>query len=359
VDIKSSSAATAIVAPETRDLTVLAEQLSGWLTARLNGARDLQLRNFSYPLGAGMSHETILFDAAWTADGALHQQGMVVRIKPYRKKLYLDDLFFQQFRLMQLMHTSGQVKTARPLWFEPDAGLLGASFFVMEKVGGRVPVSYPPYSREGWLFDAQSSQRQRAWESAVRQLACIQQVSTADASFLQLPGGPEFFDQEINRWLRFFDWVDPRREQSLLRACWDGLMAKSPANRADGIVWGDARLGNMMFGADFDVVAVMDWEHPSLGGALHDLGWWLLSDMNQTVIQGLKPLPGMGTREDTIALWREVSGKSADDIDWYIALASFKMEITGVRLSSLRQIPGYGKAGHLPGSRTAQLIEQL
>lgn len=92
----------------------------------------------------------------------------------------------------------------------------------------------------------------------------------------------------------------------------------------------------MMIGADGEVVAVMDWEQPSLGGALHDLGWWLHSDHNQTAGQGIPPLEGMGTRDETIALWSEVSGKSAADIGWYEAFACLKMECLALRMMTLR-----------------------
>jgi aminoglycoside phosphotransferase (APT) family kinase protein len=257
------------------------------------------------------------------------------------------------------MHASDKVRVAKPLWFEEDAALLGAPFFVMNKVSGRVPVSYPPYSRQGWLFDASPAQRRRAWEEAVRQLASIQLVCPDNARFLELPGGPNHFDQEIDRWRRYLDWVDPGHKQSLLRECWSQLMAKKPANRPEGIVWGDSRLGNMMFGDDFSVVAVMDWEHPSLGGALHDLGWWLCGDLIQTTAQGLKPLEGMGTRDETITLWSETGGKSAADIEWYVAFGFFKMESTGVRMTTLREMPAPAKTPHIPGTMTKKLLSDL
>ena len=55
-----------------------------------------------------------------------------------------------------------------------------------------------------------------------------------------------------------------------------------------------------------------------------------------------KYLPGMGTREETIALWEEISGKSAADIEWYEEFTQLKMACTGVRLGALR---GRGDAG--------------
>ena len=87
-----------------------------------------------------------------------------------------------------------------------------------------------------------------------------------------------------------------------MRDSFDRLRELEPKHRPEGIVWGDARLGNMIVGPDFKVAAVVDWEQPSLGGALHDLAWWVYSDHNQTFAQGIGPLAGMGTREETIAL---------------------------------------------------------
>ena len=348
----------AIVAPQVRDLADLALAMAGWLAERVPGARDIRVTNLSYPLGAGLSHETILFDAEWTEGGSPRAQGMVVRIKPSQVTVYQDDMFDEQYRLMQVMHDSGTVRIARPLWFEPDAALLSAPFFVMEKVAGRVAVSYPPYSKQGWLVDATPEQRATMWRDAVSQLAEIHRVPISSAPFLAMPGGATGFDQEIDRWRRYIDWVDPAGERRLLRDTFAELLAKGPANRPEGIVWGDARLGNMMIGPDFSVAAVMDWEQPSLGGALQDLGWWLQIDQNQTVAQGITPLGGMGNREQTIALWSEVSGKSAVDIEWYEAFACFKMECLAIRMIAIREMPAAMKMAE-PGSRTKAMLEAL
>lgn len=343
-----------IVAPETRDLDVLAAKLTAWLALKMPQAQGIILSNLAYPLGAGMSHETILFDAAWQEEGAARQQGMVVRIKPTRHHVYQDDMFEAQFRLMELMHCTQAVPLAQPLWFESDSTLLGAPFFVMQKVQGRVAVSYPPYSQSGWLVDATPTQRRVLWEDAVTQLARIQHVPIADADFAAVSGDfAEPFDQEVDRWRRYLDWVDPDARHELLRRGFDRLVAARPTNRAEGIVWGDARLGNMMVADNYSIAAVMDWEQPSLGGALHDLGWWIYSDFVQTEARGITTLDGMGSRADTIALWHYVSGKSAANIDWYETFAVFKMECLGLRMAVLRDMP------QLASNTGAQLARYL
>ena len=86
-----------IVAPETRDLAELAGALSGWLAQKMPGASDMVIDNLDYPRGAGMSHETILFDAHWREGGEAKSQGMVVRIKPEKKTVFPDNLFDEQY----------------------------------------------------------------------------------------------------------------------------------------------------------------------------------------------------------------------------------------------------------------------
>jgi aminoglycoside phosphotransferase (APT) family kinase protein len=357
--MSGASRAVEIVAPNVRDLDELARVLAGWLSERLPAARDIRITDLSYPLGAGMSHETILFDASWREDGVEKRRGMVVRIKPSDVVLYLDDIYEAQYAVMRLLHRDGRVRVAKPLWIERRADILGAPFFVMANKTGRVPVSFPSYAQQGWLFEATPAERRRAWEEAVTQFALIQTVPLDEAGFLALPGGMSGFDQELDRWRRYLAYVDPNGEHKFLQEGFQQLVARLPTNRRDGILWGDARIGNMMFGPDFRVVAVMDWEAPGLGGGLHDLGWWLVSDFLKTTAQGLAPLGGMGSRDDTIALWRQISGCPTDDIAWYEAFAFLKMEMTGVRLRSIRPLPRGTRAEGAPGAGAMRMIEAL
>ncbi|EHJ60702.1 phosphotransferase family protein [Novosphingobium pentaromativorans] len=322
-----------IVAPNVRDLGELAANLRQWLSEKMPEADGLRIENLAYPKGAGMSHETILFDAVWNEAGAERSRGLVVRVKPSSMHVYQDDMFIEQFEIMRLMNESGHVRVAEPLWLHKDTALLGAPFFIMEKCEGRVPISSPSYAQAGWLFEAKPSERRVLWEDTVRQLAGIQKVAVSDAPFLSTGAPGTGFDQEIDRWERYVTWVESRQPLPWHHRVLEHLKANLPENRPEGIVWGDARLGNMMMGADYRVVAVMDWEQCSLGGALHDLAWWLVSEDMRTTAIGVPTLEGMGTRDETIALWEEVSGKSAADLDWYLQFAAFKMSCLGAKMS--------------------------
>lgn len=264
-----------IVAPETRDLEKLALRLAYWLSGKVPGGGPVAITNLAYPRGAGQSHETILFDASWMDGTKTVEQGCVVRIKPRAFTVFPDDLFVEQYRVMKLLAEDGAVRVARPLWFEKNPAILGNPFFVMEKKQGRVPVSIPPYARQGWLREATPEQRRRLWRGAVEQLALIQHVPVAAADFLEGPAGAERgLAQEWDKYERFTAWLEETAPQPVLRDALARLAATRPTQGPEGLVWGDARIGNMMFDEHFDVVAVMDWEQPSLGGALHDLAWF-------------------------------------------------------------------------------------
>jgi aminoglycoside phosphotransferase (APT) family kinase protein len=331
-----------IVAPETRDLDTLSNDLAGWLARQMPAATDIRVENLSYPRGAGQSHETILFDMQWTENGKARQQGCVIRIKPHRFTIYPDNLFDEQYQLMKVLHDGGYVRVARPMWLEADASIIGAPFFVMEKVTGRVPVSVPPYAETGWVAEASPKQRRRMWEGGVRQLAALQSVPLDKVRFLEGPShARKGLEQEFDKFRRFVDWVQEDRPWPVLEAGLQRLRDLWPENQPAGVVWGDARIGNMMFDDNFDVVAVMDWEQPSLGGALHDLGWWLvLSDTMHGASATRPHLEGMGTREETIALWQDLTGISANDIEWYEDFTRLKMSCLGIRMNALRSLPG-------------------
>jgi aminoglycoside phosphotransferase (APT) family kinase protein len=333
-----------IVAPRTRDLAELGEQLVPWLESRLPGAQNLSIANLDYPRGAGRSHETILFDARWSEGGREREEGYVIRVKPDANQVYPDDLFEEQYRVMRVMHERGIVPVAETIGFEADPTFVGAPFFDIKKLNGRVAVTFPPYRETGWVAEATPAQRRRFWENGVRNLALIQKTPLDAVPFLAGRDGLNGLEQEWDKYDRFVEWISREKRWPVLDAAREVLRARWPENRAEGIVWGDARIGNMMFDETFDVIAVMDWEQASLGGALNDLAWWVSMSAFAHEKTADKPhLEGMGTREETIALWQEITGIPVDDLDWYLDFTAFK---TGCLSVSTARLWGWPEPDH-------------
>ena len=54
---------------------------------------------------------------------------------------------------------------------------------------------------------------------------------------------------------------------------------------------------------------------------------------------GRPALEGMGSREETIALWQSVCGKSIDDFEWYEAFTRLKVAVLSIRMARLKNLP--------------------
>jgi len=240
-----------------------------------------------------------------------------------------------QFDLLRVLDRENLVTVPSVLWYEGDTGLLGQPFFVMERMFGRVPVSNPVYNATGWLYDATPVERRHLWESAVSELARIHRVPTSTVSFL---GDPDVELGDLAQlWaddIATLNWSAGTEPHPVLDEIRQWLEVNMPVDVSPGLAWGDARIGNMMFGSNFEVVAVMDWEQASLGGALTDLGWWLFFDEFHSTTSGLKRLDGLGDRPETIALWEELTGQHARDLLWYEVLAGFRLTMFPLQMRS-------------------------
>ena len=102
-----------------------------------------------------------------------------------------------------------------------------------------------------------------------------------------MPGDPA--TAELDRYERFLRWAEDDRPHALAREALTWLRTNAPAAPAPGpaLVWGDARLSNVVY-RDFEVVAVLDWEMATVGDPLLDLGWWIFADDTLTTGLGLR-----------------------------------------------------------------------
>jgi aminoglycoside phosphotransferase (APT) family kinase protein len=328
------------------------------LAAHLD-ACDVSIGELRYPVGAGTSSETVLFRAEWTGAGVRRARDLVLRAHPDRFQLFMEPDFAMQFRVLEVLHREGLVRVPEPLFFETDSPVLGLPFFVMSQLRGRVPVTSPPYMAEGWVFDATPAQRRMLWTTAMEELCRIATVPVSLVSFLSRPElGPSGLEQQLEYWRRAIDWSTGGQTPDVYWQLYAWLARELPAERPDGLAWGDARIGNMMFADDFRMAGVMDWEQVNLGGVRQDLGWWLFFDQFHTELRGLRRLDGLGTREETIAFWEAHTGMRAGDLRWYEVFTAFKVALLMVRSGvlmgdpearSLSSNPVLGRACELAG----------
>ncbi|MQY24141.1 phosphotransferase family protein [Nocardia macrotermitis] len=317
-----------------RDLDAALEALRPWLAARLEVAR-VEIDPPGYPKGAGASNETLLIRAH--AGG--RTEDYAVRISPGPEhQMYYEPRFRLQYDILHALFGSSEVRVPEPLWFESDPMILGRPFYVMRRMRGRVPVSMPVYNASGWLFEATVAQRRTLWEDSMRQLAAIHRVPVAQVAFVDRPEhGASGDEQQLSYWHAYADWAFGEKTPEVAVALFEWLEAHRPRTCAPGLSWGDARIGNIMYDNDFRVLGVMDWEQVSLAGPVADLAWWLLFDESLSAGQGIPRLEGLGTREETIALWAESTGRATDELHWHEVFARLKVGL--LSLHSRRSLP--------------------
>ncbi len=323
-----------------RDLDAATSALHPWLTARL-GASRVEIEPPGYPRGAGASNETLLIRAR--ADGRVEDYALRISPGP-EHQMYYEPRFRLQYDILRALFGRSDVRVPEPLWFESDPTVLGRPFYVMRRMRGRVPVSMPVYNSSGWLFDATPAQRRTLWENSMRQLAAIHRVPVTQVAFVDRPEhGPAGNEQQLSYWHAYADWAFGDKTPDVALALLEWLQAHRPSSSVPGLSWGDARIGNIMYDNDFQVVGVMDWEQVSLAGPVADLAWWLLFDESLSAGQGVPRLDGLGTRAETIALWRESTGRTPDDLHWHEVFARVKVGL--LSLHSRRSLPPMAATG--------------
>jgi len=342
----------------SRDATTTRASMECWLERKLGS--PVRVDGLQRPSGAGTSNDTQLFSAHWHHEGVPKQLDLVLRVQPASYQLFLDPLFHEQYRLLEILYDSSLVRVAKPFWYEHDTSVLGQPFYVMARLPGRVPVSFPPYNQAGFLFDASVHERRKLWVSAVGELARIHRTPLENVAFLQRPAyGVSGFEQHWNYQLAYANWATSGRLPVFMERTLEWLVAHRPANPLDGFSWGDARIGNMMFSPSFTVAGVMDWEQMSLGGAMQDLGWWTFFDDAYSSGVGLERLAGLGSRDETVALWEALTGLECHDLLWYEVFAGWKLAIILCRKFAIEgtAAPGRNSSNNLFTRLIAERLE--
>jgi aminoglycoside phosphotransferase (APT) family kinase protein len=352
LDRNAYRAAIMATAGVSRDYEAMARSIAGWLEGRLGS--DVTVANLRVPQGAGLANETLLFEAGYNEGGQRRPRGLVVRVKPTKAQLFPDPDFDGLFRLLSTLRDSGLVKAPNVLWLEQDPGIVGAPFFVMDMLAARTPVSHPNYNAEGWLAEATPEQRKIVWTTAVEGLASVHRVPGELISFIGWPQyGATGEDQQIGYWDAYGQWCGfPMPDE--VRALGEWVRKHRPNDPGIHLSWGDARIGNMMFGADFKLAGVLDWDQMSLADPRHDLSWWLYFDNVYTAGSGVPRPAGMGDRADTIGLWEDRTGLKAGDLTWYDAFMLYKLAMI-----SMKTAVAAGGSDELAANRALGMLKPL
>ncbi|MGH4030472.1 phosphotransferase family protein [Actinomycetota bacterium Odt1-20B] len=319
----------------TRDPEELARHLTAWLAARLPGAKAV---NVSVPESNGMSSETLLFDIEHP-EPPVRACALRLAADPAAYTIFPVYDLPRQYRTMRLVADRTDLPVPRVLWLEEDPGPLGAPFFVMERVEGRVPPDVMPYTYEGnWLYEASDAEREHLETASVRLIAHLHdQVPPAEAEFLSLEGDGSPLRRHVEAQRAYYAWVVDKLPRSpLIERAFARLEELWPKDEGAAVLnWGDARIGNVIYDG-FDPAAVLDWEMAALAPREVDLGWTVYLHrffQDLTVSFGQPGLPGFLRRDRIEGRYASLTGHTPQDMDFYTLYAALRHGVVMLRVA--------------------------
>ncbi|MET9379841.1 phosphotransferase family protein [Streptomyces sp. NPDC002928] len=319
----------------TRDPEDLARRLTAWLGTRLPGAKAT---GATAPESNGMSSETLLFDIDHP-EPPFRACALRLAADPAAYTVFPVYDMTRQYRTMRLVADRTDLPVPRVLWLEEDPGPLGAPFFVMERVEGRVPPDVMPYTYEGnWLHAASDMERARLEAATVGLLARLHdQIPLAQAEFLASPGQGDALRRHVTAQRAYYDWVvDGLARSPLIEDAFDRLEELWPRDPGTPVLnWGDARIGNVVYDG-FEPAAVLDWEMAALAPREVDLGWTIYLHrffQDLTVASGQRGLPDFLRRDRVEERYAELTGHTPRDMDFHTLYAALRHAIVMLRIA--------------------------
>jgi aminoglycoside phosphotransferase (APT) family kinase protein len=236
----------------------------------------------------------------------------------------------------------------RPLLCCDDASVIGAPFYLMERVSGVV-------LRAGARLDAAAMRG--VCLAAVDTLAELHSVDWLAAGLEGL-GRPEGYVRRqvegwTGRWEKAMTDAVPEMDAA---AAW--LAAHLPAEGAPAVIHNDFKYDNLVLDpADLSrVAAVLDWEMATLGDPLMDLGttlayWAEANDPPELKLFGITHLPGNLDRRGVVERYAEKTGRDVSGIAFHHPCGLFKVGVIA------QQIYARYRAGKTRDPRFAGLLQ--
>lgn len=221
-------------------------------------------------------------------------------------------------------------KVPRPLAYCDDPAVIGAPFYVMERVGGVI------------LRDARSAASldaggfRRLSEALVEGLAELHGLDHRACGLTGL-GRPEgYVERQVGGWAE--RWRRSRTDDlPAVEAAADWLAAHRPPDSAPALIHNDYKYDNVVFDPERPgrIRAVLDWEMATIGDPLMDLGtslaYWADPDdppgFRGIGLLELTQQPGNLSRAQVVERYARLSGRDSGDAVFYYVFGLFKLAV--------------------------------
>lgn len=243
-------------------------------------------------------------------------------------------------------------KIPKPLIYTADTSVIGAEFYLMERVRGLILRHRPPKGMQ------LTTDKMRTLSKAVIQnLADLHAIDIYRTGLIRL-GKPEgYVQRQVEGWIGRYQKAATDYLPAMNKAA-DWLQANLPAENRPALIHNDYKYDNVVLNPDdlSEIIAVLDWEMATVGDPLMDLGttlaYWADADSPQ-ILQAfsLTAFPGNMNRQELAQCYAEASGRNIDHILFYYVFGCYKIGVIA------QQIYARYKKGFTKDPRFANLIQ--
>lgn len=296
------------------------DRLAPFLNERIEGDGPLSVMRHI----AGHSNETF-----FVSRGEHH---WVLRRPPLAVYLPTAHDVLREARVLKALSPTA-VRVPRVMLVCEDASIIGAPFYLMEKVQGSVLRSDIPSAIDN------PADRRRVAEELVRSLAELHSVDPPSVG-LESFGKPHgYLERQVRRWTGQLELATSvttsTRELPDMWMVRDWLTTNLPDEVVGSVVHGDYKLDNVIFGDESPahLSAILDWEMSTLGDPFADLGWlislWRQKDDPPDPLHDelarITSAEGFPSRAELVEMYSEFSGRRVPDLTWYVVAAIWKL----------------------------------
>jgi aminoglycoside phosphotransferase (APT) family kinase protein len=234
----------------------------------------------------------------------------------------------REYHVLSQLH--GAYPAPKPLLYCTDEKVIGAPFYLMERVRGVILRRNLP---EGFALGPATAHRLS--ESFIDNLAALHALDYNAIGLGDLGKPAGYLERQVKGWMERYHGSKTEELPEIEDiSVW---MAKHMPGQSDStLIHNDYKYDNMIL-AEEDIThikAVLDWEMCTLGDPLTDLGtalaYWVNADdppQVQMVRWGPTSIAGSLTRQELAERYAEKTGRNLDHILFYYVFALFKVAV--------------------------------
>ncbi|MGE5323179.1 MAG: phosphotransferase [Actinomycetota bacterium] len=253
---------------------------------------------------------------------------MVLRRPPFGSKVKSAHDMGREYNVLSRLH--GAYPAPQPLLYCTDESVIGAPFYVMERVRGVILRKDIP---AGLVLPPQTACRLS--ESFIDNLAALHGLDYNAIGLGELGKPAGYLQRQVKGWIERYHG-SKTEELPEIGHITQWLGEHMPAQSDSTLVHNDYKYDNMILAEDdiTRIEAVLDWEMCTLGDPLTDLGttlaYWV--DANdppqlQMVRWGPTSIAGSLTRQQLAERYAEKTGRSINNLLFYYVFALFKVAV--------------------------------